>query len=68
MVQGDRGQVIGESFVLVYDNQSTIGGDGKFYFLAPGDRINLATRESTRPSMTQSPIQGVEKKPWGSGS
>lgn len=68
VVQGDRGQVIGESFVLVYDNQSTTGGDGEFYFLAPGDRIDLATRESTRPSMTQSPIQGVEKKPWGSGS
>ena len=68
VVQGDRAQVIGSSFVLVYDNQATTGVDGKFYFLAPGDRLNLATRESTRPSMTQSPIQGVEKKSWGSGS
>ena len=68
VVQGDRAQVIGRSFVLVYDNQATTGADGKFYFLAPGDRLNLATRESTRPSMTQSPIQGVEKKSWGSGS
>jgi len=68
VVQGDRAQVIGRSFVLVYDNQATTGADGKFYFLAPGDRLNLATREGTRPSMTQSPIQGVEKKSWGSGS
>tara|TARA_Y100000996_G_scaffold407833_1_gene385953 strand:- start:581 stop:1444 length:864 start_codon:yes stop_codon:yes gene_type:complete len=68
VVQGDRAQVIGKSFVLVYDNQVTTGENGKFYFLAPGDRLNLATRESMRPSMIQSPIQGVQKKRWGSGS
>ena len=67
IVQGDRAQVIGESFVLVYDNQTTTGADGKFYFLDAGDRLNLATRESTRTTTTQSPIQGLEKKPWGSG-
>ena len=68
VVQGDRAQVIGKSFVLVYDNQVTTGENGKFYFLAPGDRLNLATRESMRPSMIQSPLQGVQKKRWGSGS
>ena len=68
VVQGDRAQVIGKSFVLVYDNKVTTGENGKFYFLAPGDRLNLATRESMRPSMIQSPIQGVQKKRWGSGS
>ena len=68
VVQGDRAQVIGKSFVVVYDNQVTTGENGKFYFLAPGDRLNLATRESMRPSMIQSPIQGVQKKRWGSGS
>ena len=56
------------SYDVKSSNQATTGDTGKFYFLAPGDRFNLATREATRPSMTQSPIQGVEKKPWGSGT
>ena len=64
IVQGDRARVIGRSYALIYDNQTTTGTDGKFYFLAPGDRINLATRESTRTSSTQVPIQGIEKKPF----
>jgi len=53
--------------VLVYDNQSTTGDSGKFFFLSPGDRLNLATREATRPSQTQRPIENVQKKPWGGG-
>lgn len=65
VVQGDRFQVIGRSYAIIYDNQSTTGRDGKFYFLAPGDRFNMATREHTRPTVTQSPVPGVEKKPWG---
>ena len=66
-MQGDRFQVIGSSYALIFDNQSTTGPNGKFYFLAPGDRFDLATREATRPASTQSPVQGVEKKPWGGG-
>lgn len=67
VVQGDRAQVIGSSYALIYDNRSTTGRDGKFYFLAPGDRFDLATREATRSSTVQSPVGGVERKPWGSG-
>lgn len=67
IVQGDRAQVIGSSYALIYDNRSTTGNDGKFYFLAPGDRFDLATREATRPTTTQSPVGGVQRKPWGSG-
>jgi cyanophycinase len=65
VVQGDRFQVIGSSYALIFDNQTTTGPDGKFYFLAPGDRFNLATREATRPSSTQSPLSGPQNKPWG---
>ena len=68
VVQGDRFQVIGRSYALIYDNQSTTGPDGKFYFLAPGDRFNLATRQATRPTTTQSPVGGPQKKPWGGDS
>jgi cyanophycinase len=68
VVQGDRVQVIGRSYALIYDNQTTTGSDGKFYFLAPGDRFNLATREATRPTTTQSSVGGPQKKPWGGDS
>ncbi|GMV06450.1 MAG: hypothetical protein AMXMBFR53_27260 [Gemmatimonadota bacterium] len=65
VVEGDDAEVIGASYVLVYDNQSTVGSGGRFYFLAPGDRFDLATREATRPSASMRPVEGPEKKPWG---
>ena len=66
VVQGDQAQVLGASYVLIYDDQSTVGKGGEFYFLAPGDRFNLATREATRPGRpTMNPVQGVQRRPWG---
>lgn len=67
VVRGDRFEVIGRSYAIIYDNQTTTESGGRFYFLAPGDRYDLATREATRPTTTASPIQGVARKPWGSG-
>jgi len=67
VVQGDRFEVIGASYALIYDSQMTTNSGGQFYFLAPGDRYNLATREATRPTQTQNPVEGVQKKPWGGG-
>jgi len=64
VVRGDQVEVIGASYVLVYDNQRTLDSGGRFYFLAPGDRYNLKTREATRPSASQQPIERVVKKPW----
>ena len=64
VVQGDQAEVIGASYVLVYDNRSTVGAGGKFYFLAPGDRLNLATREAMRPARVMRPVEGVERRPW----
>ena len=67
VVQGDQAQVIGASYALIFDNQSTTGDGGKFYFLAPGDRFNLATREASRPGQSYRPVEGPQKKPWGGG-
>jgi cyanophycinase len=67
VVQGDRVQVMGESYVLIYDNQKMVGEGGRFYFLAPGDRFNLATREATRPGTTYDPVVDLEAKPWPKG-
>lgn len=65
VVRGDDAEVIGASYVLIYDNRTTVGDGGKFYFLAPGDRFDLANREAMRPGRTFRPVQGIEKEPWG---
>lgn len=67
IVRGDQAQIIGSSLVAIYDNQTTVGRNGQFYFLGSGDRINLATRESSRPTTTMAPMGGLRKKPWGEG-
>jgi cyanophycinase len=57
VVQGDRFEVIGTSYVIIYDNQRqilpeapetlrTVGG--LFFFLAPGDSYDMRTRQPTR--------------------
>jgi cyanophycinase len=68
VVQGDRFEVMGESYVLIYDNQKTVGEGGRFYFLAAGDRFDLSTREATRPVTTYQPVGGPEARFWPGGS
>jgi cyanophycinase len=65
VVQNDRFEVIGQSYVAIYDSKSTLDSGGKFYFLAPGDRFNMKTREAFRPSSTEKPLERVIKKEWG---
>ncbi|MFV2006421.1 MAG: cyanophycinase [Longimicrobiales bacterium] len=67
VVTGDRFEVIGESYVLIYDNQKTVNGSGRFYFLAPGDNFNLATREGSRPTRSMQPVGPQERDPWPRG-
>ena len=64
VVQGDRFEVIGESYVVIYDNRSTLDSGGLFYFLAPGDQYDLATRQAYRPSRGLEPLGRVEARPW----
>ena len=65
VVQGDWFEVIGASYVVIYDNQKMIGDAGRFYFLAPGDRYNLAERKAYRPVRQMQPLERVEERPWG---
>lgn len=45
VVQGDTAEVIGASKVAIYDAKFGTGPDGKrYYFLNPGDKLNLAER------------------------
>lgn len=62
VVQKDEFEVIGRSYVLIYDNQRQIPPHGGFYFLSAGDRYDLAKREATRPQTTRQAIDRVKKK------
>ncbi len=64
VVQSDRFEVIGQSYIAVYDNRKMIGETGRFYFLAPGDRYNLATREAVRAQRNMRPLGRVEERQW----
>ena len=48
VVQGDEFEVIGQSYVVIFDSQRQIDSGGDFYFMGVGDRFNLATREAFR--------------------
>jgi len=77
VVQGDQFEVIGRSFVLIYDNQRQLNHDGPetfrtvgglFYALKPGDKYDMKTRQPLRPGGTgssgSSAFDRVVQKPW----
>jgi cyanophycinase len=65
VVTGDEFEVIGRSYAVIYDNQRMIPPQGRFYFLAPGDRYNLKTRAARRPAGSSAqPIDRVVEQSW----
>jgi cyanophycinase len=67
VVTGNSFEVIGESYVAVFDNERMIGDHGFFFFLAAGDRFDLVTREAQRPSRTFQPVDRATPKRWPGG-
>ncbi|MEX2466831.1 MAG: cyanophycinase [Gemmatimonadota bacterium] len=65
VVRGDRFEVIGRSYVLVYDRDTVTDGGAPFYFLAPGDEFDLAERRASRPSRSLQPVPGVRPRDPG---
>ena len=64
VVRGDSFEVIGRGYVAIYDYERRLDSGGLFYFLAPGDTYDLATREAFRPQPAQRPLQRVVAGPW----
>ena len=64
VVQGDWFEVIGASYVAIYDSQKMIADNGHFYFLAPGDRYHLTDRKPFRAVREMRPLERVEERPW----
>lgn len=67
VVQGDELEVMGASYVLIYDNQTMVGDGGRFYFIPPGGRFNLATREANLGGRNPRPMEGIRREPWPTG-
>jgi cyanophycinase len=65
VVEGDRFDVIGRSYAVIYSTQAVAGANGRFYFLAPGDRFDLKARTATRRGDEWRPLQGVKRPPKG---
>jgi cyanophycinase len=68
VVQGDQFDVIGRSYVVIYDNQRVIPPAGRFYFLAPGDRYDLKKRQAFRPTRVMQPFERVTPVPSSKSS
>ncbi|MCG8607658.1 cyanophycinase [bacterium] len=64
VVRGDRFEVIGQSYVAIYDHNRSLDSGGQFYFLAPGDRFDLKTRKAFRTRRTEEPLERVTEKSW----
>jgi cyanophycinase len=73
VVQGDRFEVIGASYAVVYDNQSQIAAEGAetersvggpFYLLKAGDTYDMKTRTASRPPSGRPPTDRLVKKAW----
>ncbi|MDE2795136.1 MAG: cyanophycinase [Gemmatimonadota bacterium] len=67
VVRGDRFEVVGQSYAVIYDHNATLDGGGLFYFLAPGDRYDMAARQAFRPSRDERPLGRVTGTPWPPG-
>jgi cyanophycinase len=65
VVRGEQFEVMGQGYVAIYDHQRMLDSGGEFYFLAPGDRYDLKTREASKPATRPQPLERVVKKPWG---
>jgi cyanophycinase len=64
VVRGDSFRVIGASYVAIYDHGHRLDSGGVFYFLAPGDRYNMQTREAYRMRTTAEPLERVVEEVW----
>jgi len=64
VVQGNELEVIGTSYVVIYDYHKSIHGFGPFYFLQPGDTYDLKTRTPMQKRRSEKALDKLVEKPW----
>ncbi|MEM7245908.1 MAG: cyanophycinase [Acidobacteriota bacterium] len=60
LVRGDRLQVLGHSYVAITDHGTVLDNGAPFYFLGPGDELDLVTRKALRSDGTR--VERVEHR------
>ena len=64
VVQGDEFEVMGQSYVVIYDRGRLLDSGGRFYFLAAGDRYDLRRRQAYRVQRVARPFDRVVEREW----
>ncbi|MCH7749387.1 MAG: cyanophycinase [Acidobacteria bacterium] len=64
VVRGDEFEVVGRSYVVIYDHERMLDSGGRFYFLGAGDRYDLKTRTAFRMQRARRPLERVVERPW----
>ena len=63
-VRGNRFEVIGQSYVVIFDHGRMLDSGGKFYFLEPGDQFDILERQAFRPQTVLEPMERVIERNW----
>lgn len=64
VVRGDEFEVIGASYVAIFDHARRLDSGGQFYLLAPGDVFDLKSRTAYRSGRERRELERVVKQPW----
>ncbi len=64
VVERDQFEVIGQSYVVIYDHERLLDSGGRFYFLGEGDRYDLALRQAYRVEPRPRPLDRVVEETW----
>jgi len=62
VIQGNEFEVIGQSYVVIYDHEQLQATDGRFYMLEPGDNFDMLNRRPRREGELMWPF-GSENSP-----
>lgn len=64
VVEGDQFEVLGRSYVVIYDHRRLLDSGGRFYFLGAGDRYDLRRRQAYRMQRAARPFDRVVEQTW----
>ena len=64
VVHGGGFEVIGQSYVAIYDHNQMLDSGGRFYFLSPGDQYDLKTRQASRMYRVPERFERIKPDKW----
>ena len=64
VVRRDSFEVVGETYVAIYDHGRQLPNDGKFTLLRAGNRFDLVTRRPSRPGYTEQEFERIRERNW----